>query len=198
MIETDKYIRKPLFVNATRITEENFDSAVTWCEGVVETETAGPRVGKKFIKVSVHGIPKSQRQTKAFVGDWILHTERGFKVYTDNAFRSSFNPVDGAPEGTVEFAAPEGVAAELVRPPVLVEPIDVIAHTPEGETIVRVGDEAEVVGDSPAVSNNDSAPPPQAEDGRRILTVREQTEMKSEEVTELLRSGGAVLEQDLV
>lgn len=214
-IETDRYIRKPLFVNAVRVTEGNFDAAVMWCDGVVETESAGPREGKPFIKVSVHGIPKSQRQTKAFVGDWLLHTERGFKVYTDNAFRSSFNPVDGEP-GVVEVAVPNGISAELVREPVVPqvqasevalaaerEELDVIAHTPEGEAIVRVGDEAEVAApiytdSNIAVSDSDSAPPPQAEDGRRILTQREQVEMDAEEVTELLRSGEAILEQDLV
>ena len=30
---TTKYVRKPLYVDAVQITEENFDDAVRWCFG---------------------------------------------------------------------------------------------------------------------------------------------------------------------
>ena len=192
MIETEKYIRKPLYVNAVRVTEENFDNIAVWCSGTVDTEAAGSRVGQQFIKVNVHGIPKSQRQTKAFVGDWLLHTERGFKVYTDNAFRASFNPAEENPrEGRFAVAedvpvVPDGVDAQLVRPPV--ESVSVTPATPEA---VANGEVQPIVSDSP------SAPPPQTADGKRILTVEEQRELTPIAVRDLVRSGEVVLAQDV-
>lgn len=210
VLETEKYIRKPLYVDAIRVTEENFNDVLSWCEGTVETESGGPREGKPFIKVNVHGVPKSQRQTKAFYGDWLLHTERGFKVYTDNAFRASFNSVveetkDKVPNdvprssgvvalGTQPITPPEGVAAELVRPPVVPQ-----VRASES-ALAAAKEELEVVNEQQpiTVSDSDSAPPPQTEDGRRILTSAEQLEMDPSEITELLRSGQVVLAQDLV
>lgn len=92
-VETVKYIRKPLFVDAVRVTANNFDKISVWCQGeVLLDEVPGKGITKKFIKVRVHN-PKNVRQTKAFVGDWILYTERGYKVYTNKAFHASFDPV---------------------------------------------------------------------------------------------------------
>jgi hypothetical protein len=190
LIETEKYIRKPLYVNAIRVTEENFDSVSTWCEGTVEKESGGPREGKQFIKVNVHGVPKSQRQTKAFVGDWLLHTERGFKVYTDNAFRASFDSVlDSVPDTVVSSL--NDITTKETDGPINNGTVGHKPFTPpEGveATIER----------APVVSDSASAPPPSTEDGRRILTEVEQREMDSAEVAELLRSGQAILAQDLV
>ena len=90
-LTTTQYIRKPLYVAAVRVTEANFDEVVAWCQGEVEQDVVpyeGP--GKPYIRVRVHN-PKNPRQTKAFVGDWLLYTERGYKVYTNKAFHSSFD-----------------------------------------------------------------------------------------------------------
>lgn len=116
-IATTKFIRKPLFVDAVRITSANFDEIATWCQGEVQQdEVDGKGVGKKYIKVRTHN-PKNVRQTKAFVGDWLLYTERGYKVYTNKAFHASFDEVTDevsaptliAPAGPEELmAAPEG------------------------------------------------------------------------------------------
>ena len=90
-VTTVKYIRKPLFVAAVRITGANFDEVADWCQGEVQQEeVSGKGSGKKFIRVRVHN-PKNPRQTKGFVGDWLLYTERGYKVYTNKAFRASFD-----------------------------------------------------------------------------------------------------------
>jgi hypothetical protein len=92
-VTTQQYIRKPLYVDAVRITEANFDAIVTWCQGEMQQdEVPGKGTGKKYIKVRVHN-PKNPRQTKAFVGDWLLYTERGYKVYTNKAFHASFDIV---------------------------------------------------------------------------------------------------------
>jgi hypothetical protein len=92
-VKTTQYIRKPLYVAAVRITGANFDEVAAWCQGEIQIdELPEEGTGKKFIRVRVHN-PKNPRQTKAFVGDWLLYTERGYKVYTNKAFHASFDEV---------------------------------------------------------------------------------------------------------
>ena len=95
-----KYVRKPLFVDAVQVTEENFEEIARWCQGEIRNSdesavdvTAAVEPTKQYIHVRVHN-PKNPRQTKAFVGDWILYTERGYKVYTTKAFIANFDLVD--------------------------------------------------------------------------------------------------------
>lgn len=104
MVDTEKYIRKPLYVDAVRVTNANFDEIAAWCQGeVLQDYTLGGGVGKKYIKVRVHN-PKVPRQTRAYVGDWLLYTERGYKVYTNKAFHASFDLVEGvAPKTETEL-----------------------------------------------------------------------------------------------
>lgn len=97
-IDTSKYVRKPLYVDGVQITNENFAEIAAWCQGEVRANSTeelvsspGINPGATHIRVRVHN-PKNVRQTKAYVGDWILYTERGYKVYTQKAFRASFDP----------------------------------------------------------------------------------------------------------
>ena len=100
-IVTKKYIRKPLIVDAVQVTTENFVSIALWCQGSicdnedneVKAETINP--GSMHINVRVHQ-PKTPRQTKAFVGDWILYTDKGYKIYTPKAFHNAFNEAEEA------------------------------------------------------------------------------------------------------
>jgi hypothetical protein len=96
---TAKYVRKPLYVDAVQVTEQNFLEIARWCFGEIgnidETpvdKSADIVPNKQYIHVRVHN-PKNPRQTKAFVGDWILYTERGYKVYTTKAFQANFDLV---------------------------------------------------------------------------------------------------------
>lgn len=96
---TAKYVRKPLFVDAVQVTDENFGDIARWCFGEVCNIDETPvdksqdiQPSKQYIHVRVHN-PKNPRQTKAFVGDWILYTERGYKVYTTKAFQANFDLV---------------------------------------------------------------------------------------------------------
>lgn len=92
-INTTQYIRKPLYVAAVRLTARNFDAISQWCQGEIQQEEQPDKgVIKKFIRVRVHN-PKNPRQTKAFIGDWLLYTERGYKVYTNKAFHEAFDAV---------------------------------------------------------------------------------------------------------
>lgn len=101
-VVTEKFVRKPMFVDAVRVTEENFGAIADWCQGQIlesdDTMTPGPAKidpSRQHIRVRVHN-PKTPRQTKAFVGDWILYTDRGYKVYTNKAFVNNFDQADNS------------------------------------------------------------------------------------------------------
>lgn len=107
-VTTTRYIRKPLHVDAVRITGRNIDEVAAWCQGNVlwEETPGGNGTGKKYIRVRVHQ-PKNVRQTKAFVGDWLLYTDKGYKVYTHKAFLLSFDEVPLQDSGDVITLGPE-------------------------------------------------------------------------------------------
>lgn len=96
-METQQYQRKPIIVEAVRVTEENFLDVAHWCQGAIVTPGGVNKsineikaTKDKFIKVRVIN-PQRVRQTKAFVGDWVLYSEyNGYKVYTNGAFENAF------------------------------------------------------------------------------------------------------------
>jgi hypothetical protein len=95
-IVTRKYVRKPLIVDAIQVTVENFEELAAWCQGTIVNNDGTEPMGEvdpssQHIHVRVHN-PRSGRQTKAFVGDWILYTERGYKIYNTKAFTGTFVP----------------------------------------------------------------------------------------------------------
>lgn len=95
MIETAKYARKPFQVDAVQVTAENINEVAEWCQGEVLTSQPQERdTAEPYIKVRVHRA-LNERQTKAFVGDWVLYAGLGYKVYTDKAFGKSFKPLEG-------------------------------------------------------------------------------------------------------
>lgn len=96
-ITPEKYIRKPLVVVGVEVTDDNFMELALWVQGSImnidgsEAEAIDPK--NQFILVRVHN-PKSPRQSRAFVGDWVLYSDRGYKVYTPKAFKNTFDPVN--------------------------------------------------------------------------------------------------------
>jgi hypothetical protein len=87
-VNTRKYIRKPFEIDAVQVTEENLEDIAKWCSGEVQKEAHGKK-DVRFVKVRVNR-PLNERQTKAFVGDWVLYAGTGYKVYTAKAFDSCF------------------------------------------------------------------------------------------------------------
>lgn len=87
-LKTEKFARKPFYVDAVQITEGNMQDVAKWCQGSVLSTDAG----ENYIKVRVHR-PLNERQTKAFVNDWILFAGSGYKVYTPKAFNQSFERI---------------------------------------------------------------------------------------------------------
>jgi hypothetical protein len=97
-IKTEGYSRKPFHVDAVQVTEENMEEVAAWCAGKIRTSKKTirdddnkivERLEVQFIKVDVHR-PLNERQTKGYVGDWVLLSEAGFKVYTERAFEKAF------------------------------------------------------------------------------------------------------------
>lgn len=84
-LEIGRYTHVPLYVDAVQVTEENMSEAATWCEGNIATDSEG----RKFIRVAVTR-PNKDRQTMAYVGDWVIKTAIGLKVYTKGSFAHNF------------------------------------------------------------------------------------------------------------
>jgi|RhiMetStandDraft_4_1073278.scaffolds.fasta_scaffold84086_2 hypothetical protein len=168
-VTTQRYIRKPLYVDAVRITAGNFEDIAAWCQGDIQQEDVpGKGMSKKFIRVRVQN-PKNPRQTKAFVGDWILYTETGYKVYTVKAFHAAFDKVE--PEPTIELATPEAITEAT--------------EFNQAETMDEI--------DGPEPGKVE----PNAAEGRRVLSVEEQDRMTAHEIRDMVQSGEVVLAQDI-
>lgn len=87
------YARRPFTVKAVRVTEDNIGTIADWCGGEVHSSKFAKdgKVGNRsFIKVPVQR-PMNEKQTQAFVGDWVLqHSDGSWKVYIDKAFKAIF------------------------------------------------------------------------------------------------------------
>lgn len=112
MIELRKYARKPFFVDAVRVTSENMERVAEWCQGDVNTINTG-QSDERYIKVRVHR-PLTDRQTQAFVGDWVLYAGTGFKVYTPKAFDKSFEEVADGTHVGVDPVVVDGVTGKSI------------------------------------------------------------------------------------
>lgn len=89
-IKTTTYIRNPLYVEAVRVTKENFSELALWCQGeIINTLAPDGHQYERYIQVRVTN-PMNPRQAQARVGDWILTSDRGYKIYTPKAFANSF------------------------------------------------------------------------------------------------------------
>lgn len=91
-LKTHKFARKPFYVDAVRVSDANMEEVAEWCKGTIEVSEDEETKGQKFISVKVHR-PLTERQTQAFIGDWVLFAGTGFKVYIPKAFDKSFEKV---------------------------------------------------------------------------------------------------------
>lgn len=92
MIEFKKFTRRTFEVEAVRVTEENMSEIAEWCKGEVSGANPAPsgQTGR-YIKVNATR-PVNERQTQAFVGDWVLKSpgKETYKVYTNRSLNQSF------------------------------------------------------------------------------------------------------------
>jgi hypothetical protein len=94
-VTTETYLRKPFEVEAVQVTADNIEEIAVWCQGEIEVDTA------PFIRVRV-ARALNDRQRKAYVGDWLLFAGAGFKVYTNKAFKKTFDRATGETMNTPE------------------------------------------------------------------------------------------------
>lgn len=88
MLETTKYRRKPFSIEAVQITDRNMADVAGWTGGTIKTDDQK----KMYIEISVKNA-QNPRQKQGYVSDWVLASDHGFKVYTNKAFKSSFEQV---------------------------------------------------------------------------------------------------------
>lgn len=118
MLATQKYVRKPFYIDAVQVTAANIAEVAKWADGEVRTDNNKAQ----YVKVRVHR-PLNDRQTKAFVGDWVLYAGTGFKVYTPKAFANSFEQAstevtfqEGPPSTRADLAIEEEAAIIVETP----------------------------------------------------------------------------------
>jgi len=88
-IKAEKYTRRPFDVEAIEVSEEKMQDIANWCMGDIQKT----ELGVPYIHVRVHH-PMNGRQTMAFVGDMIVYSNKGYKVYTARSFEQSFMKVE--------------------------------------------------------------------------------------------------------
>lgn len=88
-LEWKHYARIPFYVDGIQVTEENMEALAEFSRGDIRTD----KDGRKYIKVPVQK-PLGERQTMAYVGDHLLYSATGFKIFTDFAFNKNFEEVN--------------------------------------------------------------------------------------------------------
>lgn len=91
-LDIGKYERTPFYVEAVQVTLDNMQDVTEWCGGELKRQVRNRSQVVQYIEVDVTN-PMSERQAKAFVGNWVLKTNSGYKVYTERAFASCFKEV---------------------------------------------------------------------------------------------------------
>lgn len=85
-MDIQKFVRRSFAVRGVQVTVENINEVAEWAGGSVVSD---PLDSPIFIQIEVqHAL--NERQKQAHVGDWVLNTKKGFKVYTDRAFKANF------------------------------------------------------------------------------------------------------------
>lgn len=93
-IAVEVWQRKPFFVEAVQVTENNIEAITEWCKGrLMPIKDEGDNSNVRFIKVNVKN-PMTARQTKAFPGDWVLRSGDSFKVYKHDSFLKVFDKTE--------------------------------------------------------------------------------------------------------
>lgn len=114
-IVTQKYVRKPIYVDAVEVTADNFMELAFWTTGKIESNDPDVPLAPgtpidpetQHIKVPVTNA-RNARQAQAHLGDWVLKTEHGLKVYTPESFEGAFD----------QWKEPEEIVApEKPQPP---------------------------------------------------------------------------------
>lgn len=125
-LKIHKFARKPFYVDAVRVSEPNIEEVANWCEGEIKTDDQG----KKYIHIKGVYRPLNDKQTQAYVGDWVLLAATGFKVYIPKAFDKSFEKVKYLSKAQADDAGIK-VPHEPSRPPERAKVRQQVVDTPK-------------------------------------------------------------------
>jgi hypothetical protein len=115
-MQIEEFWRIPFPVKGVQVTEENMQEVANWCRGKVNVEAVGTvdnASPRRFIKVKVEKAI-TDKQTRARVGDYVLRSPSGFKVYTEQAFLKCFGQKR---EEVLPYASPDEPAITPVDGP---------------------------------------------------------------------------------
>ncbi len=91
-MEIREFVRKPKKVEAVRVTNDNMTEVANWCLGEIRAHVPH-RTGPKFyIQVHLYGAFTGNEKIlgKADVGNWIVQTGSGFRIYSNSRFKKKF------------------------------------------------------------------------------------------------------------
>ena len=98
MLNLKNYKSKPIFVEAVQIQENNMAEIATWVEGeVITLDAQEDKPAVSFVKTHVLRS-KGYIRNKGYVGDWLVKSDLGVKIYTDSAFQRAFETDDSSQE----------------------------------------------------------------------------------------------------
>jgi hypothetical protein len=90
MSVTSRWVRKNSNVEAVRLNRAEIHKIAFWCGGAIMATDTGGREGNGALFILLPFKSNYNKPNRAFMGDWILKDDDGFKVYSHEAFQGVF------------------------------------------------------------------------------------------------------------
>src|SRR4051812_36186781 len=89
-MELQAFQRRPSYVKAIQVTEENIADLAKFCNGRLKGVEANAHHSPRIL-LPEYKEGNQSRQLVAYIGDWLVQTRRqGFRSYKDEAFQKYF------------------------------------------------------------------------------------------------------------
>lgn len=103
-METVSFVSLPRSVEGVQVTVQNMLEVAEWCGGEIRQQKLKDQNGvEEYIKIDTRR-PLNKKQTQAFVGDWVLLWEGGYKIYTAAAMEKNFKISRNVFDDKVQYA----------------------------------------------------------------------------------------------
>jgi hypothetical protein len=86
------YVLHNKIADAKCVVLEDIEGIAKWCEGEIGVSHEVGGEGQTYIQVDVKHLPPGPLN-RAYVGDWIITNEIGYKILSDEEYRSIFRVV---------------------------------------------------------------------------------------------------------
>jgi hypothetical protein len=90
MSVTSRWVRKNSNVEAVRLNRAEIHKIAFWCGGTIMATDSGGREGAGTLFIQLPFKSNYNKPNRAFMGDWILKDDDGFKIYSHEAFQNVF------------------------------------------------------------------------------------------------------------